>query len=108
VGSGQEGARREGGGGGRWRAWLRADGACTAVVRRRTDADRDCHGSVRLADERVPHCECLSNAFTRRLLRAATPPSVVAVARGAPQCGGLAREGVLGLRVVPHAVALCS
>src|SRR5712691_5224593 len=86
---------------------LLAGFACLAIVRRRSDTDRDCHVSVLLALECVPHCERLSSSFARRPVRPFAPSGVVAVAVGAPQPDGLAQESALGLRVVPHAVELC-
>src|SRR4029077_766480 len=88
-------------------AWLRADSACPAVVRRRADADRDCRVSVLLAYERVPHCARVPSAFARCPGRPAAPPGGRVHAVGAPQPAGLAHERASGLRVVPHAVELC-
>src|SRR5712691_11729771 len=68
---------------------LRADAACPAVVRRWADTDRDCHLSVLLADERVPHCDRVPYAFARRPVRPAAPPGGRVDAVGAPQPPGL-------------------
>ena len=77
-----------------------------AAVRRRADADRDRYGFVLLALQRVPHCERLHGSSARHPGRPAAPQGGVAVAVAVPQPHGLAEEGAVGLRVVPHAVEL--
>src|SRR5881396_3249938 len=48
---------------------LRAGFARPAVVCRWADADRNCHGSVLLTLERLPHCDRLSHSAARRAVR---------------------------------------
>ena len=62
----------------------RAGAACPAVVRGRAGADRDCHVSVLLAHERVPHCEHLPYSDARYPPRPAAPSGRRSDAGGAP------------------------